>query len=128
MLEVYIFPKIGWGAMGLKLFGSSKAPFLWISETVALFQTAGKCLCNQHAESSLARRVLKIGHFLEMMTLIPSRGHGELLDFIARIIFEKSWKSGGNSLCNVRNTGLLIFGIHAGFSKIRPGSFSHKLS
>ena len=36
------------------------------------------------------RRVRSIGHFLNMMILMPSRGQSELRDFIERMIFSTS--------------------------------------
>src|ERR1700761_1120476 len=87
MQELKTLPRTGCKAIGRKFSGFAGSPFLYISDIAARFHGVGKCCEDQHMEIMLDRRVRSIGHFLNMMILMPSRGQGELRDFIERMIF-----------------------------------------
>src|ERR1700761_1576174 len=90
MQELKTLPRTGCKAFGRKFSGFAGSPFLYISDIAARFHGVGKCCEDQRMEIMLDRRVRSIEHFLNMMILMPSRGQGELRDFIERMIFSTS--------------------------------------
>jgi|SRR6266496_5436137 len=92
--------------------------------TLALRQILGKYCLLQHAESRLARWVLKIGHRLKMMILIASSGEGQLRAFMEPTTLLTSSNVGAWEEWTKGVEGAFFSGIQSGLKKTRLGFFS----
>jgi len=82
---------------------------------MALLQIRGKCFLAQHAQSRHVKWVMRMGHFLKAIILIPSSGQGELPAFIDATILEISLKDGVRP-CEKGEEGVVV-----GEHPVRPG-------